>query len=162
AVNLLMVAHRQVRLRTVVTVFGLMLTVSWAYWPTLVELARRWSTEPLYSHGYLIPGIGIVLLWLRRQELETILLRPNLWGIPILILGTVMRMTGAYFYLFATDRFSILPILAGICLTLGGWQVLRWTSPALVLLIFMLPLPGRLPEISGIQLQRIATTASTN
>jgi len=142
--------------------FSLIVALSWAYWPTFVELDRRWTAEPLYSHGYLIPFIALGLLWWRRDKLHTADLRASAWGIPLVLLGTGIRFTGDYFFLSAPERFSLLPILIGLCLALAGWQALRWAWPAIAYLLFMLPLPGRAPEMLANPLQRIATLASTN
>jgi len=27
----------------------------WAFWPILVAMAERWSNDPQYAHGYLVP-----------------------------------------------------------------------------------------------------------
>jgi exosortase len=140
----------------------LTLALGWAYWPTFVELDRRWTTEPLYSHGYLIPVIALALLWWRRAYFQPANMRASAWGIPFIILGMAMRLTGDYFYLFAPERFSLLPVLIGVCLVLAGWQGFRWAWPAIAYLIFMLPLPGRLPVMLGNSLQGIATSWSTN
>ena len=45
--------------------------LAWAYWPILRELADRWSHDPRYSHGFLVPCFAAVLLWQRRGQLET-------------------------------------------------------------------------------------------
>ena len=40
----------------------------WAYWLPLREMAERWTYDPQYSHGYLVPVFALVLLWLRQQH----------------------------------------------------------------------------------------------
>ncbi len=156
-----------VSIRKTHLVMGLLLAVlalamGWAYRPTFVELDRRWTTEPLYSHGYIIPIVALVILWTRRAVIQTAETQPSAWGIPFILLGAAMRLGGDYFYMTAPDRFSLLPILIGICLVLGGRQSLRWAWPAIAYLLFMLPLPGRFPDMLSSSLQSLATSASTN
>jgi exosortase len=57
---------------------------------------------------------------------------------------------------------SLLPMLAAVCLAAGSWPLLRGVWPALLYLVFMFPLPGRLQGLLGQPLQRIATVASTH
>jgi exosortase len=152
----------QIRLLPAFTVLGVIIAALWAHWPTLAELDRRWTREPLYSHGYLIPVIAVGLLWWRRDKFRATGMQASAWGIPFLLLATAMRLTGDYFYLFATDRFSMLLVSIGVCLVLGGWQALRWAWPAIAYLLFMLPLPGRFTELLANSLQRVAVLASTN
>ena len=59
---------------------GLALTIGWANWPTFVELDRRWTTEPLYSHGYLIPIVALVILWTRRAMFRTAEMQASAWA----------------------------------------------------------------------------------
>src|SRR5262249_16918220 len=58
------------------------------------------------------------------------------------------------------DGLSLLPCLAGICLLFGGWTLLRWAWPAIVLLLFMMPFPYQVEIGLAHPLQRIATQAS--
>src|SRR4051812_15897140 len=43
------------RLRTPALLAVLGVSLLWAYWPTLGRMAQTWSTDPRYSHGYLVP-----------------------------------------------------------------------------------------------------------
>ena len=53
--------------------------VLWAYWTTLEGMAERWSHDPQYSHGFLVPVFALVVLWSRRQSLRRGRLRPSAW-----------------------------------------------------------------------------------
>jgi exosortase len=145
-----------------VCLFALALVFCWGYWPAFAELNRRWETEPPYSHGYVIPLLALWLLWRRRERLHVAGSKATAWGIPLLLLGTAMRLAGDYYALAITERWSLIPILMGMCLVLLGWQGLRWAWPAIAYLLFMLPLPGRTLDLLANPLQRIATVASTN
>lgn len=134
----------------------------WAYWTTCVQLLHQWSTEALYSHGYLVPLFSLFLLWSRRHELNEKLLRPSYGGLLLVLLGTILRLTGTYYSVYFPDRFSIPVILAGLCLGMGGWHALRWAWPALAFLFFMLPLPSVMEEWLTNPLQRVTTLVSTN
>src|SRR5262245_38019926 len=70
----------------------------WSYWPTLSALAHRWSTDPQYSHGYLVPVFSCVCLWLRRSKIKDAVLRPSWWGVVLLIGAFALRAAGTYFF----------------------------------------------------------------
>jgi len=133
----------------------------WAYWTTLAELNRLWSHDPQYSHGYLVPAFALYLLWQRRRKLDGVSFTMDKWGLLLIALGTALRLTGSFFFLPSLDVISLLPCLAGLCVLLGGWRSLNWSWPALVFLLFMLPLPYRIQVALAQPLQTIATRAST-
>jgi exosortase len=133
----------------------------WAYGSTLTGLAERWANSAQYSHGFLVPGFALVVLWFRRKHLQTDLLQASAWGLPLLLIGGALRLAGAYFYYPALDSLSLLPSLTGLCVLLGGWPALRWTWPAIAFLVFMLPLPFVVEGAMAQPLQRLATFAST-
>ncbi len=133
----------------------------WAYWTTLIELADRWAHDPQYSHGYLVVVFAVYLLWQRRSKLDGISLAVRGEGVLLLALGTALRLTGNFFFLPWLDVVSLLPCLAGLCVLFGGWSSLRWSWPAIVFLLFMLPMPYRFQVALAQPLQRIATSAST-
>ena len=97
----------------------------WAYWTALGEAADRWAHDPLYSHGYLVPGFAALLLWLRKDMLRGQNLRPSVWGLALVALGAAMRLVPLWYGFTVADRYSILPTLAGLCMVFGGWPALR-------------------------------------
>jgi hypothetical protein len=113
----------------------------WAYWTTLEEINERWAHDPQYSHGYLVPIFALFLLWYRRDHLSAGPLHPSWWGFVVLAGGILLRLLGAYFHFVWVDQISLLPCIAGIFLLLGGTQGWRWAQPAVLFLVFMIPLP---------------------
>ena len=53
-----------------------------------------------------------------------------------------------------------MPAVACLMLTLGGWPLLQRGWPAVVFLLFMLPLPQSANNMVSLPLQRIATLGS--
>jgi exosortase len=134
----------------------------WAFGSTLAELAHVWRTSDQYSHGFLVPGFALLLLWLRRDKLDRQAMRPGLViGGLLLALGIGLRLAGVYWYYLWLDTISIVPCVAGVCWLLGGWAAWRWAWPAVLYLTFMIPLPFRLAIALSVPLQTVATEAST-
>jgi exosortase len=148
--------------RQAVTATALLtLALFWCYAPTLSAMAERWSREPQYSHGYLVPLFAAVLLWSRRSLLAAAVWQPELWGLPLLLGGIGLRLLAALSDLGALDAFSLLPVLAGLVLLVGGRTLFRWSWPAVAFMAFMLPLPFFLEVSLAHPLRRLATQVST-
>jgi exosortase len=133
----------------------------WSYWPTFVELSDRWAHDPQYSHGYLVPLFSLYLLWRQRQRLAASPFPGSGWGFGLVLAGLGLHLVGGYFYFPALDAVSLLPVLTGLCVVLGGWPALRCSWPALAFLAFMLPLPHSLKTALAQPLQQVAALAST-
>ncbi len=141
---------------------GLAAASLWAYWPTLEGLVHRWSGDPQYSHGFLVPAFAAFLLWRRRADFVALPSRPTWWALPVLAVAAAMLLAGGYYYSPWAEQASLLPALAGLVLAVWGWKALRLAWPALAFLLFMVPLPGRLDKALAAPLQNVATMASTN
>lgn len=135
--------------------------VLWAYWTTLAEIAWSWNNDPRYSHGYLVPGFALYLLWLRRDRIADEPLRPSAWGLALLLGAVALRLLGTWFHYPYVDQVSILPCLLGLFALAGGRRALDWSWPALAFLAFMVPLPHSLSVALSLPMQSFATTVST-
>jgi exosortase len=141
---------------------GILLVFLWAYWSTLALLAETWVLDPNYSQGFLIPVIALGILIHRCRGAQLLSARLEPWGLALVALATVMRLLGAYFYVLPLDQLSLLPLLGGLCLLLGGLPLFERAWPAIAFLLFMIPIPrtlGGSTLIAG--LQEVGTTAST-
>jgi exosortase len=132
----------------------------WAFWTTLGEAAQRWSHDPQYSHGYLVPVFAVLLLWLRRDRLDLANVVPSWWGLPVLLAGIAGRLAGTRFSLDWLESVALLPCVAGVCLAAGGRAAWRWAWPSVLFLFFMIPLPHRVAVAAAEPLQHLATVAS--
>lgn len=134
----------------------------WAFGSTIAELVYIWRTNDQYSHGFLVPAFSLFLLWLRRDKLDWEALRPGLiLGSLLLAFGLALRLAGVYWFYLTFDSLAIVPCVAGVCWLLGGWAACRWAWPAILYLMFMIPLPYRLSTALSAPLQSLATTVST-
>jgi exosortase len=152
------------RLRALLPAIALLVPVLgllWAFGDTLVDLQRTWATNPQYSHGYLVPVFALFLLWSRREGLDRSALQPSWWGVPLLALGLGMRLYGGYFFYTWVEMVALIPCIFGLTLILGGRAAGRWAWPAVLFLVFMIPLPYRVATAMSGPLQRLATITST-
>jgi exosortase len=140
---------------------ALLLGLLWSDWPALAAMAGKWTSDPQYAHGYLVPVFAGVLLWLRRRDLHLARCRLSWWGVPLILLAINLRLASAVLFYEWLDGLSLLPCLAGVCLLLGGWRALRWAWPGIAFLAFMLPLPWYVEIALAAPLRSAATAAST-
>jgi len=147
-----------------VALVAVTLVFAWAYSSAATHLFHRWNVEPEYSHGFFVPAFSLVLLWLRWDMVELSRMKGTIWawalGLLLLLFGAAMRVASSYYYYDLLDPLSLLPTVAGIVLFLGGWHAFHWAWPAVVYLIFMIPLPGIFAGALSGNLQVIATNAA--
>jgi exosortase len=133
----------------------------WGSWPVLAAMVNRWSTDPRYAHGYLVPAFAVALLWMRRARVQGVNPRPTAWGLAAIGLGAGFQLVGGYYRLGWIEGLALLPYFSGICLLIGGLRYMAWAWPSIGFLAFMVPLPWRAETFLGPPLQSLATAAST-
>jgi hypothetical protein len=65
----------------------------WSYWPTLCSVEKRWSQDPQYSHGYLVPAFALLVLWCRRKGMPAAT-QASWWGEAGLTAAAALRLIG--------------------------------------------------------------------
>jgi exosortase len=132
----------------------------WSYWPVIKSLISEWRTDDNYSVGGLIPLVAIALLWGDRKKLAQCTVRPSLWGLALIIPALLARACGMVALFESAERYSLVVMIAGLVLLMGGREVFRKTVWALLFLLLMVPLPGRVHNLVSGPLQSLATTGT--
>ena len=128
---------------------------------TFATMIERWSSDPQYSHGFIVPIFALVVLWSRREMLKRVTWTPAWAGAVLMAIGIIDRYIAVQFNIEALDALSLMPTLFGLVLLVGGWSILRWSWPALAFLAFMMPLPFSVEMALSHPLRRMATEIST-
>lgn len=132
----------------------------WAYWPVVVQLVKDWQRDPNYSVGQLVPLAALYLVWQERWALRRGTVRPCWWGLAVIAVAQIGRGYGMLMLFESAERYSLILSIAGLILLVGGKQVfwrLRW---ALLFLVLMVPLPGRVHNLISGPLQHQATSGA--
>lgn len=133
--------------------------------PAWAWMYRAWMTSPDSSHGILVPCFSAWLLWWRRDLLKwplpPVSVSAAAIGVLLIVCGTAMRCAGVYIRMISVEAASLIPCVAGLVLFCGGWYAARWAWPAVLFLVFMIPIPGSLGSVLSGLLQSVATVCST-
>jgi exosortase len=135
--------------------------LAWSYWPALGAMARKWSSDPQYSHGYIVPIFAAILLYWRRDTLPDTTRRWRVGGLGLMLLSLAARLVGAYFYFESLDFISLIGSLSGAVLLCFGGPVIAWSLPAVLFLAFMIPMPHTVETTLRAPLRKFGTTAAT-
>lgn len=138
----------------------LLAAVAWAYLPTFSALVSTWNREPDYSHGYFVIPLSIFFLWHRREQFPGFGHGLSWIGLAVVLASGVLYVLGSYWYLEALQSWSLPLWVAGVTWFLGGGRVVLWGLPAIVFLVFMIPLPFRIEQMLTVPLQSLATRIS--
>lgn len=132
------------------------------YFEPLQSLVHQWSQDPNYSHGFLVPLVSVYYLWDRRSELRhTPATGPHPLGY-FLVLGSLgLYVLGRMGDEMFTVRLSLLGVLSGISLMLGGREWFRKLRFPILYLLFMIPLPYFLYNEIAVPLKLFAARVST-
>jgi exosortase len=140
----------------------LVLAGAWSYAPILSRLVGVWLRVPDYSHGFLVIPVAIVLLAARRHHLPAWeMTGTSIWsGLALIVAAEAVRLAGSVWYSKSLEEWSLVGWVAGVLLLLAGWRIFWWGLPAVLFLLFMIPLPWRLESALSFPLQTVATHVS--
>ena len=132
------------------------------YHHAIATLISDWSTDPNFSHGFLIPFISLYMVWYKKNEIALIDPEPSHWGAAILLVGMVLHLAGHAGAEFFLMRFSMVVTLAGIILYCWGGRVFKKVWIPIVYLIIMIPIPAILWNKVAFPLQLMAARLSSD
>jgi len=131
------------------------------YAGVLKILVGQWWNEPDYGHGFLVPLFSGYVVWRQRERLFKIESKPANFGLLVMVGAVLLLLVGSLGAELFTSRISLLVLLAGIILFLGGWKVLRALSFPLAFLLLMIPIPAVIYNQITFPLQLIASRFAT-
>lgn len=121
---------------------GVLLALAAVAWHrSFAMLWSTWSTNDNYSHGPLVPATSLALVWLRRDALAALPVRPDSRGLWLVALGCAMQVVGTRGDVFALQGWALLPLLFGLSLTFLGGALTRALAFPIGYLGFMLTFP---------------------
>ncbi|MEM6333618.1 MAG: exosortase/archaeosortase family protein [Planctomycetota bacterium] len=132
---------------------GLALMAVVANWSAWADLVHQGWKDPEDTHVLLVPLVAAWLIWARRVRFRKLVPRHRWIGPVVVALGWMLfsygeaRTIDTFWYLGSATT------LAGVALTFGGIDLLRYFLPAFGVLIFLVPVPGSLRPHVALPLQ---------
>ena len=145
--------------RAVVSI-ALLSVIGFLFRELLFSSVSRWSSEPQYSHGFVIPLMAIGLGWIRRERIVPGTARCGSLGLAILSIGVVCHVVATYLYVEAMDALGFLFCIAGATQLVWGNRLFRGLWPAVAFLGFMMPLPFQIERMLSDPLQVLGASES--
>jgi EpsI family protein len=140
----------------------LLVGIAASYGEVVVSLVQQWSSNDVYAHGFLIPGISAYLVWLRRDRLLSTPIRPNyVGGVLALVLSLLLLVVARRAAVSVVAQLSLIPATGALILLVGGWQILRLLALPLAYLIFMIPIWETVTEPLHYPFQIFSANAGT-
>ena len=109
----------------------------------------------------MIPVICLYVLHINRDRLARVPIRPSLLGVPVMLFAAAMYLGGFAMRVGYPRPISLLFMLAGIVLLMGGWRLLRLCWFPIFLLLFAIPLPEVQYFQATLPLRKLVTLLST-
>src|SRR3990172_12821530 len=128
---------------------ALLALVIGVYWPVLCWLVSVWLEFSDYTYGFLVPIFSAYLLWDRRDMLKLDQLKGSYWGIPVILLSVGASVYCDYWFIPLVQAWTIVSMVGGLVLLVGGWHAVRWAWPSVAFLFFMAPLPQNIAGLLG-------------
>lgn len=131
----------------VLRALGLGILLSLLSAPILGDLLNLWWNRYGFSHGFLVPLVSLYLAslqWptLRQTPAEPAIVPGLLW----LVVATVMLLASEVAGVMTIASLSLILVLAGLVLLLGGFSYVKALAFPLTYLVFMTPVLDLLTE----------------
>jgi exosortase len=152
-------AHPATWIGPTVLVLGLLIVI---YHRTVAALWSVWTTNDNDSHGPLIPLVSLAIVWSRRRRIAATPRAPSAAGLAVVALACALQVVGVRADVFALQGYSMVLMLIGLSLALGGVAVTRLLAFPILYLGFMLTFPPFVMNQLSYALKEIAVRLSTH
>ncbi|WDP90781.1 MAG: exosortase/archaeosortase family protein [Desulfobacter sp.] len=132
------------------------------YHHTIVKLISDWSTDPNFSHGFLIPFVVLYMIWHEQNRLRQISIQSSKAGIFLILFGMLVHIIGNIGSELFLMRTSMVITVGGIVSYCLGNKMLKALIIPVCYLMMMIPIPSILWNKVAFPLQVIAANLSSH
>ena len=112
----------------------------YSYSDAIYSLIRTWLNRDDYSHGFIVPFIALYFVWVGKEKLKSIPVKPNIFaGLILMILANLMLLLGHTGGIVAIQEVSVIVIIPGLILLLLGTEYFKALIFTISYLVLMIP-----------------------
>ncbi len=131
--------------------------ISFAAWPSLVELERVWGSQEEYGYAYIIPFITGYFIWQKKVELQQIEYKLSWVGGLFLVFGVFLILLGVLSATHSITQYGYIVSIISVVFNFVGWKVFKIIIGPMLLLFLVVPLPGFIFNNLSSELQLISS-----
>jgi exosortase len=120
-------------------------------WDDIINIASR---DEESSHLWLVPFLALWLLWLRRTQLLAVPPASGVLGPVLVAVGWAVSHWGFYGAKQSPWHFGAVLVVVGCLATAFGTRALLRVWPAVLVLAFLVPVPGMVRQTLSIPMER--------
>ena len=109
------------------------------FWRTALSMFTIWSESRTFSHGFLIIPIFFWLMWVRRDRIDSLQMRPNFWGLPVITALGCGWFVANLAEIRMLQQFALVGMVVAVVWTVLGTDFVRAFRFPLAFLIFCVP-----------------------
>jgi exosortase len=119
-------------------------------WQDIYTLATK---DEEYSHIFLVPFVALGMIWYRRMRMRHCKPSGAFIGVMFVLAGWLMFSYGFYHAKQALWHLGAVVVTLGCMLSILGKNVVFRFFPAMAVLVFLVPVPGRIRQEIALPLQ---------
>jgi exosortase D (VPLPA-CTERM-specific) len=129
-----------------------------SFYDPLLAQVHEWNSDE-YSYGYIVPFLAILIAWHRLAE-KPPQLNPSSIGFVVVLGGALLLVVSHLSAFQPPAHYGFVMALTGLSLAFCGRAFTRTIVPALILLVFAIPLPRLIYVTLSANLQAISSSLS--
>lgn len=138
------------RLAGAALLVALGVAVAWDAWRDIYHIASR---DEEASHIFLVPVVAAYLIWVRRRRLRHMPATSSWLGPALVLSGWLLLNWGEQRLWQSVFHLGAILIVVGCLVTAIGSRILREFAPAFLVLVFLIPVPGRFRQRVAMPMQ---------
>jgi len=144
--------------KMILVLLGLLTLVFFVvFLPTWQSLFKTWSSSDDYSHGFLIVPLSLYLVWQKKEEYQSELIKPSWIYFPFVLFSLLLYLLAQFAEIATLSSLAMIIFIGASLLFLFGFRVLKLSIFPLFLLVFMVPVPAQIYATLTIPLQLFVT-----
>lgn len=151
----LVIAMTPARWLALVALLALGVVATLDAWRDILHIAMR---DEESSQVFLVPLVAAWLVWVRRRRLVHARLHRTWLGCLILLAGVLLYCVGDRFLIQSFWHGGAVIVLIGCVITILGSDLVTQFLPAIIAMLFIVPVPGRVRQRIAIPME--TTTAA--